>query len=108
MVPGSPATASPAPAPSHCVQGESSCAPGPAKGQMACVGHSRATGVNAKHMLTRLLVQVRGRTASQVSSTRLIKHNAQQNHGIPFLRLPFVNGFKWDVNAYIKDIDVAY
>lgn len=37
-----------------------------------------------------------------------MSHNAQQNHGITFLKLPFVNGFKWDVNAYIKDIDVAY
>lgn len=56
--------------------------------------------MNAKHVLTRLLVQVGGQTASQVSSTYLVKSSAQPNGGPPFPSLPFVNGFKWNLNMH--------
>jgi len=64
------------------------------------------TAVNAKHVLTRLLVQVRVQTVSQVSSTRLMKSNTQPDCGTPFLRLLFISGFKWNLNVCIKDTDI--
>lgn len=71
---------------SQSLLGGSSWTPGPAEGLI--IG-------NAKHTLTRLLVQVRGETASQVCSTPLIRCNTQPQCGTPSLRLPLVCGSEW-------------
>lgn len=49
---------------SQCLLGESSWTPGPAEALI---------NGNAEHMLTKPLVQVRGQTATQASSTHLIR-----------------------------------
>lgn len=64
------------------------------------------TFANAKHELTRLLVQVRGERASQVSSTQLLRCNPQLKN--PSLRLPFVCGSKWDLNPGRKGTGVLH